>query len=163
MSCCTVQVAKILSQYPVLTSPLQLSSSGHPVETIHHRIDTGNSPPVYFKMRPLTGEKLKAAKDEFQFLLNAGIVRRSNSPWAFPLHLIPKKEPGAWRPCGDYRGLNNVTVNDKYPIPHLRSLTMSLESKTVFSKIDLQRAYLQIPVAEDDIPKTAVCTPFGLF
>ena len=40
---------------------------------------------------------------------------------------------------------------------------MSLEGKTVFSKTDLQRAYLQNPVAEDDIPKTAVCTSFGLF
>ena len=54
-------------------------------------------------------------------------------------------------------------MNDKYPVPHLRSLTLSLEGKTVFSKTDLQRAYLQNPVAEDDIPKTAVCTSFGLF
>lgn len=40
---------------------------------------------------------------------------------------------------------------------------MFLNSKTVFIKLDLQRACLQIPVAECDIPKTAVCTPFGLF
>ena len=40
---------------------------------------------------------------------------------------------------------------------------MSLHNKVVFSKIDLQRAYLQVPVAPEDIPKTAVCTPFGLF
>ena len=59
--------------------------------------------------------------------------------------------------------LNSVTVNDKYPIPHLRNLTMSLHGKKVFSKVDLQRAYLQIPVAKADIPKTAVATPFGLF
>ena len=157
------RASSLLSRFPVLTSPLQLSATDHTEKVVHHLIDTGDSPPVWFKTRPLTGEKLRAAKEEFQFLLNAGIIRRSNSPWASPLHLVPKKEPGAWRPCGDYRGLNNVTVNDKYPIPHLRSLTMSLKGKIIFTKIDLQRAYLQIPVAEQDIPKTAVCTPFGLF
>ena len=112
---------------------------------------------------PLTGAKLVAAKEEFQFLLNAGRIQRSNSPWATPLHLVPKKEPGKYRPCGDYRQLNSITTSDKYPIPHLRSLTMSLYNKNVFSKIDLQRAYLQIPVAPEDVPKTAVTTPFGLF
>ena len=153
----------LLSQFPVLTSPLQLSDTRLGDISINHHIDTEERAPVYFKTRPLTGEKLQAAKEEFQFLLNAGIIQRSSSPWASPLHLVPKKEPGSWRPCGDYRGLNSITVDDKYPIPHLRSLTMSLQGKTVFSKIDLQRAYLQIPVAERDIPKTAVCTPFGLF
>lgn len=54
-------------------------------------------------------------------------------------------------------------MNDKYSIPHLRCLTMSLKNKIVFSKIDLQRAYLQVPVAKEDVPITAVCTPFGLF
>ncbi|KAF2348954.1 Reverse transcriptase domain, partial [Trinorchestia longiramus] len=100
---------------------------------------------------------------EFQFLLNAGIIQRSSSPWASPLHLVPKKEPGKWRPCSDYRLLNSLTSNDKYPIPHLRSLTMSLHGKRIFTKLDLERAYLQIPVAEADIPKTAVTTPFGLY
>ena len=50
----------------------------------------------------LTGAKLVAAKEEFQFLLNAGRIQRSNSPWATPLPLVPKKEPGKYRPCGDY-------------------------------------------------------------
>ena len=158
------QVRQILAKYPILTSPLQLHSASDSVKSIvHHHIETGNNSPVHFKPRPLTGAKLEAAKEEFQFLLNAGIIQRSSSPWASPLHLVPKKEPGEWRPCGDYRLLNSITENDKYPIPHLRSLTMSLHGRKIFSKLDLQRAYLQIPVAEADIPKTAVTTPFGLY
>ena len=153
----------LLSKYPNLTSPLQFNCMSKSDSSIEHFIDTNSSPPIFSKSRPLTGDKLKAAKQEFQFLLNAGIIRRSKSPWASPLHLVPKKEPGTWRPCGDYRRLNTKTVDDKYPVPHLRSLTMSLHGKSVFSKLDLKKAYLQIPMAQNDIPKTAVCTPFGLF
>jgi hypothetical protein len=152
----------LLSKYPVLTSPLQLSSNSTPCK-IQHFIDTGDSPPRYFKARPLSGAKLAAAKTEFTFLLNAGIIQRSNSPWSSPLHLVPKDNGQDWRPCGDFRSLNSITVDDKYPIPNLRALTMSLNGKSIFTKLDLQRAYLQIPVAPQDIPKTAVCTPFGLF
>ena len=154
----------LLERYSILTSPLQMSKiPQHSEETVYHNINTGDNAPIQFKSRPLTGEKLQSAKDEFQFLLKAGIIRRSNSPWASPLHLVPKKEPGSWRPCGDYRAINSITEDDKYPIPHLRSLTMSLHNKCIFTKLDLQRAYLQIPVAPEDVPKTAVCTPFGLF
>jgi len=157
------RILPIIQKFPTLSAPLKLSEHSGVRSPIEHRIDTGNSMPIAHKPRPLSGTKLDAAKQEFQFMLNAGIIRRSQSPWASPLHLVPKKEPETWRACGDYRGLNNVTINDNYPIPHLRTLTMSLYGKTIFSKLDLQRAYLQLPVAADDIPKTAVTTPFGLF
>lgn len=155
---------KIVEKHPILTSPLRYSEETPKAPTgIYHNIDTVDSNPVHVKPRPLTGAKLEAAKAEFQFLLKAGRIQRSNSPWATPLHLVPKKEPGTYRPCGDFRQLNSITIADKYPVPHLRSLTMSLHNKNVFSKLDLQRAYLQIPVNPNDVPKTAVTTPFGLF
>lgn len=65
--------------------------------------------------------------------------------------------------CGDYRSLNQITVRDRYPIPYLQDFSNNLWNKKIFSKIDLFRAYLHVPVKENDIPKTAITLPFGLF
>ena len=92
----------------------------------------------------------------------AGIICRSYSPWASPLHLVPKKD-GSWHPCGDYHCLNAVTLPDRYPLPNMQSLNDRMASCTVFLKIDLVKAYHQIPFDEEDISKTAIATPLSLW
>ena len=103
-----------------------------------------------------------AAKAEFEQLEREGIVQRSTSPWASPLHMVMKKD-GSWRPCGDFRRLNLVTEPDTYPLPNMLDFSARVAGCKVFSKIDLRKGYYQIPMHPDDIRKTAICTPFGLF
>ena len=102
------------------------------------------------------------ARDEFDRLLKEGIIRRSDSSWSSPLHMVPKPD-GSWRPCGDYRALNNITIPDRYPVPHIEDFTLTLAGKKYFSRLDLKSAFHQLRMHPDDICKTAVTTPFGLF
>ena len=74
-----------------------------------------------------------------------------------------KKKDGGWRPCGDYRRLNNVTVPDRYLLLHIADFTFRIAGSTVFSRLDLQKGYYQIPMAYEDVPKTAIITLFGIY
>lgn len=76
--------------------------------------------------------------------------------------MVPKPD-GRWRPCGDFRRLNNVTENDRYPIPHIQDFAAHLAGTSILSKIDLVQGYHQVPVRTEDAPKTTVISPFGLF
>ena len=128
---------------------------------VRHFIST-EGPPYHARPRRLDGEKLTVAKAEFKKMEELGIVHRSDSPWASPLHVVPKAD-GSWRPCGDYRRLNVVTRDDRYPLPHIHDFNGKLAGMKVFSMVDLVRGFHQIPMADQDVPKTAIITPFGLF
>ena len=74
-----------------------------------------------------------------------------------------EKKDGSLRMVVDYRGLNEVTIKNKYPLPMINDLFDRLQGAKVFSKIDLQSGYHQLKIREQDIPKTAFTTRYGLY
>ena len=150
---------KLLDKYPEIQTPTFTIQD--PKHGVRHHIPT-NSPPVQSRARRLDPEKLAVAKAELEKLVDLGIAYRGKSEWSSPL-LVTTKPCGGWRVCGDYRRLNAMTTDDCYPVRSLQDFTSELSGMKFFSKVDLMKGYHQIPVADEDVKKTAVITPFGLF
>ena len=153
------KLSQLFSEFKSITRPK--FDVLEPKHKVRHVIETTGQP-IRAKARPLAPGKLAAAKAEFANMQRLGIIRRSNSPWSSPLHVVPKDD-GSFRPCRDYRRLNAVTVPDRYSMPLVTDLTARLFGRRFFGKVDLIRGYHQVPVAPEDVPKTALATPFGNF
>jgi hypothetical protein len=147
------QVQELLRKFPGLLR--SLSAPPKPL----HGASMLSRPRATLFLRTLAPQRTQASGGLGSGL---GIIRRSNSPWSSPLHMVQKKD-GGWRPCGDYRRLNNITTPDRYPLPNIQDLNNRLAGCTVFSTLDLVKGYHQVPVAAADVPNTAIVTPFGLF
>ena len=110
-----------------------------------------------YRMAPAEMADLKKQLEE---LLDKGFIRPSVLPWGAPV-LFVKKKDGSFRLCIDYRGLNQVTVKNKYPLPRIDELLDQLRGAKWFSKIDLASGYHQIPIEPSDVKKTAFRTRYG--
>lgn len=129
---------------------------------VHHAIDTGDARPIKQPPRrvpfALAGEEQKVIRE----MENQGVIQRSCSPWASPLVLVRKKS-GKIRPCVDYRRLNSVTRKDAYPLSRIQECLDTVSGASLFSTFDLTSGYHQVPMRNEDIPKTAFATKHGLY
>lgn len=128
-----------------------------------HKIELipGKQPP-YFKNRPLSPSELRCVKKWIDEMLDKGFIRESSAPCAAPL-LLAAKPGGGVRICQDYRGLNNITVKNRYPLPLIRETLDSLCGAKFFTKLDIIAAFNRTRIAEGHEWKTAFITRFGLY
>ena len=122
---------RLLATFPEITRPDGLVHRQTVHDTVHHILTTPG-PPVAQRPRRLAPDRLQAAKQEFDNMVKLGIARPSKSPWASPLHMVPKQD--GWRPCGDYRALNNRTEADSYPVRHIQDFAQSLHGTQVYPR-----------------------------
>lgn len=92
--------------------------------------------------------------EELDYLQEKGIIRKSNSLYAFPAFPTGKKG-GKIRLVVDFRPLNVLTIADPYPFPEIQTQLYDLNGSKIFSQVDLKTGYYQIQMAEEDIHKTA--------
>lgn len=130
---------------------------------VKHKINTGNSQPIRQPVRRQPYGKREIEKEEIEKMLERGVIEPSNSPWSSPIVLVSKKD-GSTRFCIDYRKLNEVTVQDAYPIPRVDDCLDALSGSKWFNTMDLCSGFWQIQMDEEDKLKTAFSTSSqGLF
>jgi hypothetical protein len=118
--------------------------------------------PVAKSTYRMSSDELDELKKQLKKLLEQGFVRPSASPWGSPVLFVEKKD-GTKKMCIDYRTLNSMTIKNKYPLPRIEDLLYRLKKAKFFSKIDLRSGYHQLKIREQDIPKMAFTTRYGLY
>lgn len=95
-------------------------------------------------------------------MLDAGVIVPSRSQWTSPIVTVPKPD-GSVRICIDYRKLNVVTQDDKFPMPRPEDLLEKVGSSPFISTIDLAKGYYQVRMKPEDAKKTAFMGPAGKY
>ena len=155
-------VDKLVSEYPDVFAA-DLPAGVPPDRGMPHviKLKPGAEAPnkATYKMSPLELDNLRQQLDE---LLAHKFIQPSSSPYGAPV-LFVKKKDGSLRFCVDYRALNKITERNCYPLPRIDELLDRLHGATIFTKLDLRSGYWQVPIATDDVPKTAFKTRYGQF
>lgn len=103
---------------------------------------------------PLSQPESQAMKNYISEDLAQGFIRPSTSPASAGFFFVKMKD-GGLRPCIDYRGLNDITIKFRYPLPLVPAAPEQLRQAKYFTKLDLRSAYNLIHMREGDEWKTS--------
>lgn len=117
--------------------------------------------PVYEKLRRLSPKEKQIVNGIIQQWLEEGICRPSKSDFASAVILRPKKTPGTWRLCIDFRRLNRKVIRDRFPLPIMDDVIDILHDGSVFSNLDLVDGFFHVDVDEDSVKYLSFIVPDG--
>lgn len=131
-------------------------------------IRTNSSDPVYTKLYPYPMGVADFVNNEVKELLHNGIIRPSRSPYNNPVWVVDKKGKDEYgnskkRLVIDFRKLNSITIDDKYPIPQIPVILSNLGKARFFTTLDLKSGFHQITLSEQDREKTAFSVGNGKY
>ena len=129
---------------------------------VQHCIKTGDVTPIRQRMRRTPMNFQEEEEKHLTKLLDTGVIEPSSSEWASPPVLVRKKD-GSVRYTIDYRSLNKVTQRDAFPLPLIEDCLDSLDGVVYLSGLDMASGYYQVALTEEDRPKTAFITRYGLY
>ena len=151
---------------------------GH-TQLVTMHVDTGDSPPICQKPYTLPLKHYSWVQQEIKTLEQAGIIKKSLSPWASPIVVVPKKsgpgEPPRQRMCVDFRKINDLQPQVRrvdsatsgnislVPLPKIDEMYAALHGAKIFTTLDLRSGYYHINLDEESKAKTAFVTPFGKY
>ena len=99
-------------------------------------------------------------KERIDKLLEAGVIRDSQSSWSAPIVVVPKGDSGK-RLYVDFRALNKITRTYVWPMPRVEDIFAKLGKAKFYTTVDLRSRYHHITLDKESIKKTAFFTPFG--
>ena len=114
---------------------------------IKHKINTNNEIPIHTKLYRYPEVHRQEVHEQINDMLKQGIIRPSDSPYSAPIWVVSKKQDASgkqkWRIVIDYRKLNNVTIDDRYPIPNIEDILDKLGRAMYFTTLDLAKGFHQ--------------------
>ena len=132
----------------------------------YHEIRTGDALPVKKNPYPVPYALREEMKNQLDEMMRKGVITPCASPWAAPVTLVLKKSADGtpkYRFCTDFRGLNSVTSIPVYPIPDIKSNLSLMAGSKYFTLLEIENAYWNIPIKEDDKHKNGFVMLCGSF
>ena len=147
------QARSLLKEYHIFS--LEKRDMGQTNATKHKIVlmDT-DTPPFKEHFRRIPPPQLDKVREHLKLMLDAGVIRPSNSPWCNAVVLVRKKD-GSLRFCIDFRKLNSLTVKDSHPLPRICEILESLAGAAHFSTFDMNSGFWQVPMDEESKQYTA--------